>query len=102
MKVNKYIFIGMISLATIGAIAFLSNVKYQEEKKAARLDAMSSELGCNLLVISRKRAISAEARLLEKPNEIGLKDYAKGLREEVVGNEKDCQTIQAYLDKYER
>ena len=102
MKVNKFIFIGAIALAAIGAIAFVSNVKYQEEKKAARSEAMSSELGCNLMNISRKIAISDEAAFLEKPNEIGLKELAKKSREEVIRNEKDCRTIQEYLDKYEK
>ena len=102
MKVNKFIFIGTIALATLSAIAFVSNVKYQEEKKAARSKAMSSELGCNLMNTSRKIAISDEAAFLQKPNEIGLKELAKKSREEVTRNEKDCRTIQQYLDKYEK
>ena len=37
MQINKFVAIGAIALVSIGAIAFVNNVKYHEDKRYAQI-----------------------------------------------------------------
>lgn len=94
--------IGAIALVSIGAIAFLNNVKYQEEKKAARLEAQVAEVGCLSYPYSLSGAKSWEESLKENPNNEKYKEYLRQARESVEKDKKACEKIEEYKNKYER
>ncbi|BBC22941.1 hypothetical protein [Pseudanabaena sp. ABRG5-3] len=104
MQVNKFVAIGAISLVSIGAIAWLNNVKYQEDKRLARLELGSAEIGCSSLSFNLKDAEFWRERVKDTSNKDKEKhkQYLLQSEQSVEESKKACQKIQEYQDKYER
>ena len=100
MQVNKFVAIGAIALVSIGAIAFVNNVKYQEDKRYAQIQLPYQISGCELFGITNKIAIRDEVDLLEKPDDTKLREIAKDSRERAEKHRDDCRKVQEYKDKY--
>lgn len=102
MQINKFVAIGAISLVSISVIAFLNNVKYQEEKKAARLGLGGAKVRCSMLsfnirdVESWKEAVKAPSNQEREKH----KQYLLQSEQTLEESKKACQEIQDYQDKY--
>jgi len=102
MQINKFVGIGAIALVSVGAISYLNNVKYEEEKKAARSELAQYEVGCSVYSYSLASAEGLERSAKENPNDAKRKELAKQARESAEKDKKACEKIEEYKNKYER
>ena len=101
MQINKFVAIGAIASVSIGAIAWVNSVKYEEEKKAARSEAKVSEVGCLSYPYSLSYVQQDEDRVKENPNNEKYKEYLRKSKEEAEKDKKACEKIEEYKNKYE-
>ncbi len=101
MQINKFVAIGAIALVSIGAIAWVNSVKYEEEKKAARSEAKGYELECVLFDTTYRIAEYMERDSKADPRNDKLRKEAFEAREKAITGQKACQKIQEYKEKYE-
>lgn len=101
MQVNKFVVIGAIALASIGVIASLNNVKYQEEKKAARSEAEAAEVSCNSLSYHLEDISFWENEAKKKSDNTKETGYLKQAQESADKSKKACEKIKEYKNKYE-
>ncbi len=102
MRINKFVAIGAIALVSVGAIAYLNNVKYEEEKKAARSEAKIAEIGCIGYQSSLLYVRMDEDRVRENPNNEKYKEDLRKSKEEAERDKKACEKVEEYKSKYER
>jgi hypothetical protein len=100
MPVNKFVVIGAISLVSVGAIAFVNNALFEEEKRMARLKLKSAESSCILLISDQKMLEFAEREFKKAPFDDNNLQQKRHYEENVDNGKKACQKILDYEEKY--
>ena len=97
MKVNTALVIVVIAATSLGAIAFLKNAHFQEEKRQARIGISKDEAACGFKKLAESEAEIAQFLAEKNPSE---KPSYEEKKRAVERSESSCKKLSEYKEKY--
>ena len=97
MKVKPVLAAVILVLVSFGAIAFLRNAQFQEEKRQASMAIAKDKAACQLKSITENEALFREGLAERNPD---YKAYYEEQKKKVVEANKACERLDEYIAKY--